>query len=251
MQRSTDGGLTFGPRVSLSPRPGNDRSQWFPAIAVDKQSGRVSVIYYDQSASATGDVTQMTWVYSDTGGATWSTPSRVCAPPTTSADPTNACDRAFHAGYGNDTGQPNLGDYIGVDALLGSAYASFAGTPKIVNYTDGQPAGNMTTPEVRFKKLTTAGPALDIGSITFTETGGNGLIDAGDTVQMTVPLNNFVTNPVTNPVTYTGVTGTLTTTTPLVTILRSTVAYPNIAAGATASNSLTYVFQVNPGFMQG
>lgn len=250
VQRSTDGGLTFSLPVSLSPRPGADRSQWFPAIAVDRNSGRVSVVYYDQSAASSGDLTAVTWVYSDNGGLTWSTPSRACTPPA-GIGATNACDRAFRAGFGNDTGQPNLGDYIGADALLGALYTSFAGTPKIVPYTDGQPAGNMTTPEVRFRKLTTAGPALDIGSITFVDSGGNGLIDAGDTVKMVVRLNNFVTNPATSPVTYTGVTGTLSTTTAGVTLLRSTVAYANIAPGASVPNTLEYVFQVSPGFAPG
>ena len=249
LQRSIDGGLSFSPRLILSPRPGADRPQWFPSVAVDRTTGRVSVYYHDQSVSASGDVTQLTWVYSDNGGTTWSTPSRVCAPPTGNG-PTNACDRPFHAGYGNDTSQPNLGDYIGSDALLGAFHVAFAGTPKIVPYTDGQPSAALTTPEVRYKKLTVAAPALDIGTITIVDSGGNGLIDAGDLVRMLVPLTNFVTNSRTSPVTYTAVTGTLSTTTAGVTLLRSSVAYPNIEGG-TRANGLEYVFQVAPGFTPG
>ncbi|MDE2367919.1 MAG: exo-alpha-sialidase [Burkholderiales bacterium] len=250
VQRSTDGGLTFSAPVSLSPRPGADRSQWFPTVAVDRNTGRVSVVYYDQSNAAGGDLTQANWVYSDNGGVTWSTPSRVCAPPT-GIGATNSCDRPFHAGYGNDTSQPNLGDYIGVDAMNGALYASFAGTPKLVPYTDGQPAGSMTTPDVRFRKLTTAGPALDVGAITIVDSGGNGYIDAGDTVKMIVPLTNYVTNPATSPKTYTSVTGTLSTTTAGITLLRSSVSYANIAPGATVANALEYVFQVSPGYVPG
>lgn len=250
VQRSTDGGLSFSSPVSLSPRPGSDRSQWFPTVAVDSSSGRVSVVYYDQSVAGSGDLTQATWVYSDNGGLTWARPSRVCAPPA-GIGATNACDRPFRAGFGNDTGQPNLGDYIGADALLAALYTSFAGTPKIVGYTDGQPSGSMTTPELRFRKLSVAGPSLDLGNITIVDSGGNGYIDAGDTVKMVVALNNFVTNPATSPATHTGVTGTLSTTTPGVTLLRSMVSYANIAAGATVPNTLEYVFQVSPGFVPG
>lgn len=250
-QRSTDGGLSFTAPVSLSPRPGSDRSQWFPTIAVDKSSGRVSVIYYDQSVASTGDLTQATWVYSDNGGFNWSSPSRVCAPPA-GIGATNACDRAFRAGFGNDTSQPNLGDYIGADAVLGGLYTSFAGTPKIVSYTDGQPSsGSMTTPEVRFKKMVTASPSLDIGTITLVDSGGNGYIDAGDTVKMIVPLTNFVTNPATSPVTYSSVSGTLSTTTAGVTLLRPTASYSSIAPGATVANALEYVFQVSPSYAPG
>lgn len=251
VQRSNDGGLSFTAPVSLSPRPGADRSQWFPAIAVDKNSGRVSVIYYDQSVALTGDLTQATWVYSDNGGASWSSPSRICAPPA-GIGATNACDRAFRAGFGNDTSQPNLGDYIGADAVLGALYTSFAGTPKIVSYTDGQPtSGSMTTPEVRFKKMASASPSLDLGTIAFTDSGGNGYIDAGDTVKMIIPLTNFVTNPATSPVTYSSVSGTLSTTTAGVTLLRPTVSYSNIAPGSTVSNALEYVFQVSPSYVPG
>jgi len=251
VQRSLDGGLTFTPPVSLSPRPGTDRSQWFPTVAVDKSSGRVSVVYYDQSVAATGDLTQANWVYSDNGGASWSAPTRICAPPSGSG-PTNACDRAFRAGFGNDTSQPNLGDYIGADAVMGALYTSFAGTPKIVSYTDGQPAsGSMTTPEVRFKKMVAASPSLDLGAITFVDSGGNGYIDAGDTVKMIVPLTNFVTNPATTPATYTSVSGTLSTTTPGVTLLRPTASYSSIAPGTTVANAVEYVFQVSPSYTPG
>jgi hypothetical protein len=250
VQRSTDKGLSFQAPVSLSPRPGSDRPQWFPTVAVDSQTGRVSVFYYDQSPAATGDLMQATWTYSDDGGVTWSSPTRVCAPPAGS-DATGACDRAFRAGYGNDTSQPNLGDYIGNDALLGATHFAFAGTPKRVGFTDGQPSASMTTPEVRYKKLTTGSPSLDLGSISLTDSGGNGLIDAGDTVRMFVPLTNFVTNPATSPTTYTNVSGTLSSSTPGVTLLRSTVAYPNVAPGATATSGLDFVFQVSPGFVPG
>jgi hypothetical protein len=96
-QKSVDGGLNFTPVVRLNARAGQDRPQWFPVVTVDTNTGRVWVFYYDQGVADTGDIMETSAVYSD-GGVTWSNQIALS-------------DRPFHAGYGNDTGQPNLGDY--------------------------------------------------------------------------------------------------------------------------------------------
>ena len=64
-----------------------------------------------------------TWVgaspgvyFSQDAGATWTRPSPISR-------------RPFHAGYGNDTGQPNLGDYVGSTTNGASLLASWASTP--------------------------------------------------------------------------------------------------------------------------
>ena len=149
----------------------------------------------------------MTWVYSDDGGVTWSKPT-----PLTS--------RPFHAGYGNDTGQPNLGDYNGLTSLGGTIYASFATTPEISPFTGGQPSGQFSYPSflpglnpVGFRKAASAAASLRLGGqVSFTESGGNGFLDPGETAFLTIPLQNFVTNSLSTPATYTGVSATLTTT---------------------------------------
>src|SRR5262249_7964133 len=78
--RSTNGGASFSPGVLLNARPGSDRAQWFPYIAVDNVTGRVSVMYYDQGVATSGDMTEVTWMYSDDGGVTWSKPSPLTSP---------------------------------------------------------------------------------------------------------------------------------------------------------------------------
>ena len=40
--------LSFSAPVAINSRPGNDRAQWFPAVTVDNDTGRVFVHYYDQ-----------------------------------------------------------------------------------------------------------------------------------------------------------------------------------------------------------
>ena len=248
--RSTNGGASFSAGILLNSRPGGDRSQWFPVVAVDSATGRVNVMFGDQGVAATGDGMQMTWMYSDDGGLTWSKPSPLTRP--------------FHAGYGNDTSQPNLGDYNMGVAQNGAFYVAFTTVPNVPFFNDGQPnsqigyptfLGNAfaggTAPAPGFAKLTAAKAALDLGAITFTESGGNGFIDAGDQVRLTIPLRNYVTNPAIGTSTYSSVTATLSTATPGVTFQRATSAYPNIAPGTTQNNSLVYVLTLSPSFTPG
>src|SRR5262249_26612431 len=158
--RSTNG-VSFSVPILLNSRPGADRSQWFPIVAVDSSTGRVNVMFDDQGVGSSGDIMQMTWMYSDDGGVTWSRPSPIARP--------------FHAGYGNDTSQPNLGDYNMGVAQGGAFYVAFPTVPNIPFFNDGQPTsfigyptflGNAfnggTAPAPGFAKLTAAKAALDL-----------------------------------------------------------------------------------------
>lgn len=238
-QRSTDGGISFSAPMFLNSRPGNDRPQWFPWVTVDKDTGRVWVFYYDQGIADSGDLTEVTYTYSDNGGVNWSKPAPLH-------------DRPFHAGYGNDTGQPNLGDYNQAVAQGGEFFAVYAATDPVVTFTNGQPSSQFTTPDVFFKRLSQSAvrTSLRAGALSFTDSGGNGLIDAGDRVFLRIPLVNYVTNPL-NASTVSGINATLSTTTPGVSVLRSSAFYPNIAAGGSAIGGLDFVLQLSPTFVPG
>jgi len=147
-QRSTDGGVTFSAPRTLNARPGFDRAQWFPWVTVDKDTGRVYVFYYDQGAAKSGDLTRVSYVFSNNGGKSWSSQKALT-------------DANFKAGWGNDTGQPNLGDYNQAVAQGGEFFAVWAGTT-LPGFTDGQPSGNMTTPDVFFKRLSITGGGEDV-----------------------------------------------------------------------------------------
>jgi len=45
LQYSRDRGATWSKLKFLNSRPGQDRGQWFPYVAVDKNTGRVSVVF--------------------------------------------------------------------------------------------------------------------------------------------------------------------------------------------------------------
>jgi hypothetical protein len=237
LQRSTDGGVTFSPPVLLNAKPGADRAQWFPYVTVDSTTGRVWVYFYDQGVATSGDLTQVTYLYSDDGGTNWSKPAAVT-------------DRPFKAGWGNDTSQPNLGDYNQAVSRNGTLYAAYAATRQ-VGFTDGQPSGSMTIPDVFVTKVTGAAPpSLRAGAVTFTESGGNGNIDPGDQVRLKIPLENYVTNPL-NAASVTGISATLSTATPGVSVVQAASAYANIGAGATTVNASDFILQVSGGFVPG
>lgn len=236
-QRSLDGGLTFSPAILINSRPANDRAQWFPWVTVDTTTGRVHVCYYDQGIASSGDVTENTCQFSNDGGLSWSRPAPVT-------------DRPFHAGYGNDTGQPNIGDYNQAVAQNGELFVVWAGSPNIVSFTDGEPSTSFTVPDVYFKRTSSSKAALRLGPVSFVDSNGNGFIDAGEQVKLKLPLESYVTNPLTATA-IAGIGGTLSTTTPGVTVTQPSSAYGSVTPGGSAANAVDYVIQLSPTFVPG
>ncbi len=236
--RSTDGGTTFSTPVRVNSRPGSDRSQWFPTLTVDQSTGRLFITYLDQGIATSGDMTEVTVVSSANGGVSFTKPVPLTPAP-------------FRAGWGNDTGQPNLGDYNYIVAQNGELFSAHA-TTTLPRYDDGQPtSGSLNTPDLFFRRTALpATPSVRLAGLSVVDTGGNGLIDAGDQVQLTIPLANYVTNAL-NAASVTGVSATLSSTTPGVTIVRGSSTYPDIAAGSTSSNGSKFVARVASNFVPG
>jgi uncharacterized repeat protein (TIGR01451 family) len=234
-QRSLDGGLTFSAPVAIDSRPGADRAQWFPWVTVDTTTGRVHVCYYDQGIATSGDVTENTCQFSNDAGLTWSRPAPVT-------------DRPFHAGYGNDTGQPNIGDYNQAVAQGGELFVVWAGNPNIVSFTDGQPSTSFSVPDIFFKRTSSSKAALRLGTVTFVDGNGNGFVDAGEQVSLKLPLENYVTNPL-NATAIAGISATLSTTTPGITVMQSSSAYGPAAPGGSTTNATDYVIKLSSAFV--
>ncbi|HEY6807011.1 MAG TPA: S8 family serine peptidase [Pyrinomonadaceae bacterium] len=72
---------------------------------------------------------------------------------------------------------------------------------------------------------------------------GNGVLDAGENATMTVQLRNDGVNAAT------AISATLTSSTPGVTITQGTSAYPDLAVGATGTNTTPFEFSI-AGFVQ-
>ena len=89
-------------------------------------------------------------------------------------------DTPFRAGWGNDTGQPNLGDYNQAVAQASELFVVWAGT-ELPLFTDGLPDTSMTTPDVIFKRVPQASAKVSLAlgghfPVTFTDSNGNGFI---------------------------------------------------------------------------
>ena len=236
LQRSTDHGVSFLEAIALDSRPANDRAQWHPWVTVDQTNGRVYAFYYDQGIATSGDRTEISVQYSDDGGATWSRPTPLMG-------------RSFHAGHGNDSTQPNLGDYNQAIAQNGELFAVFAATSQPA-FTDGLPLRAMTTPDVFFKRTSPYGVSLSAGPQTFTDSGGNGAIDRGEQISLSIPLTNYVTNELmAAPIS--GISATLSSPTNGVSIRQGTSAYPALAPGATAPNLTPFVIDIGATFAAG
>jgi hypothetical protein len=233
LQRSTNGGASFSAPVTLNARPGNDGPQWFPWVTVDQSSGRVHVFYYDQGPQS-GDVTETSWLYSDDNGVSFSAQNPLT-------------DRPFHAGYGNDTGQPNIGDYNQAVAQNGELFAVWAGNPDRVDYNDGEPASlSFTVPDVYFKRTSSAKAALRLGGVTFTNARASSTVDTGGTVHFQIPVQSY-----TPSLGFTGVSAVLSTSTPNATVIQASSTYNNVPAGGTSTNNNDYIVKLGAGYVPG
>ncbi len=249
-QKSTDGGKTFSDPIEINAAPGADRPQWFPWVQVDSLTGRVSVFYYDQGIDTSGDLTQVSYTFSDDGGAHWSAPVPLTTMP-------------FHAGWGNDTGQPNLGDYIqGVSQRGESFFAYAVANRPPAGFVDGQPTTRLTTPNVEFKRVAqfsftdvnSLPLAIDVNGVTADDNlfgnNRNGFLDPGETIRVKIPLTNYTTNPIEAAKAH-NVSALLTSDTPGVFVVQPFGAYGNIKSGDTDAGSLTYLVKLMPSFAAG
>jgi len=239
-QRSTDHGATFSAPILLDSRPGEDRAQWFPWVTVDKGSGRVYVFYYDQGIATTGDLSEVSYQFSQDGGVHWSKPRPLSS-------------RPFHAGHGNDTGQPNLGDYVQAVAQGGELFAAFAETAQ-KGFADGQPdSASMTTPDAVVTRTNPLNPvvaSVSLGAVTSAPSGGGSNLDPGEIVSLRMPLRNYVTNPL-NASRVRASVALLSSTTPGVAVLLPVSAYPTIQPGQTRNNAIPFLLFLAPDFAPG
>lgn len=253
-QKSSDSGTTFSSPVRLDSRPGADRAQWFPWVTVDTSTGRVWVFYYDQGIATSGDRTETTVTFSDDAGAHWSPPVPLT-------------ERPFHGGWGNDTGQPNLGDYNGAVAQNGEIFAAYAlASRPPLGFADGQPgSASMTVPDVVVRRVAeddnnNSGGAyasrpintipVSLGPVTATDSGGNGYAGPGETVRLKLALYNYDTNPISSQG-INGATGILSTTTPGVTVTQDQSPFSNMGPGDSSTNKKDFVLQIAPSFVPG
>lgn len=240
-QRSTDGGMTFSPPILLNSRPGQDRAQWFPAITVDDTTGRVSVFYYDQGIATSGHLTEVSYLFSNDGGSTWEHPRPLTRSP-------------FKAGHGNDTSQPNLGDYNQAVARGGRVWFAYATANRPPGgFTDGQPLTSMTAVDATVRVLSPLEhlvPHVPVRLGTPIASVNGGYADPGEEMSLQLPLFNYATNPLyANRIASSH--GWLSTDTPGVDIEDPLARYPPLAPGETRPSSQPFKVKLSKGFVPG
>ena len=193
-QRSTDRGLTLSAPVLVNAAPGSDRAQWFPWVTTDSRSGRVYVFYYDQGIAPSGDLSEVSVTWSDDKGDNWSAPVPLT-------------DRPFKAGWGNNTGQPNLGDYNQAVAQQRTLFAAYGLTePPPGGFAGSQPNGYFEVPNVDFQRVrnrkldgqlpVSLGPVNAVAKKWHGHGHRGGCRRHEDHLLVTLPLRNYTTNPI-------------------------------------------------------
>lgn len=243
--RTFTGACAAAAPVLINSNPGNDAAQWYPSVAVDQANGEAAVIWLDQDPEDSGDLTEAMFTKTSNNGTSW-TP------------PTPLLDAPFHAGYGNDGSQPNMGDYNQNVIVNGVHHSTWGATSTRVRYDSGQPTSASTfTPDTYYDKRMMNAQIIPLRfrSQTTAEAScnalGNTFLDPTESVNLTVTLENYVTNPVASAAMVTGISGTISTATPNVTIDTATASWANIAAGATGANTAPFKFTLGAGFVPG
>jgi hypothetical protein len=249
-QKSTDGGRTFSAPIFVNSRPGADRAQWFPWVTVDDASGRIFVFYFDQGVATSGDLTQVSYTFSDDDGRHWTAPAQLS-------------ERTFHAGWGNDTGQPNIGDYNQAVAQQGKLFAAFGYTyPPPAGFADGQGTATpsrMSIPVTDVQVLPNASHVFGAAPVDLVgvethdfawKKGSNGFIDAGESVGLKFTLRNSATNPLFARE-LDDLEGALTTSTKGVWVADGRASWRELHAGEAGANRSPFVIMTDRSFVPG
>jgi subtilisin-like proprotein convertase family protein len=252
--RSTDGGTTWSAPVRVNDDPLSTNWQWLAAHSV-APNGRIDMVWNDTRASGQSNLSQLYYAYSWDGGVTWS-PNVPVSPVFDSL-----------VGFPN---QNKIGDYSGIVSDNTGADVAYAATfnneqdiyyvrvfpdcngngiydeTDIANATSGDCDANHVPDECQDL---VCGPSLAYASNNAAGTcpaggpgGGNGAVDPGEDVALTVTLKN---NGIVN---LTNVSAILSTSTPGVTVTRAAAAFPNLPThGVASSTAPSFAFTVGTG----
>jgi hypothetical protein len=266
--------------------PGGFRSNSFPQVAVNSVSGFLYVVYNDVASVSGGDHGNIFFRQSTDGGSTWSSATQVNTDGATNAQfmPAIAV-RPDGTGlsvtwYDNrdDPADRNLARWGATAAISGSTvtfgpnfrispvFSPVFGVDPVVNSTymgdyDQMAADNsfyyttwgdnrdnsIAVPSrknanVRSASYTQAGPDAILDLITKVVSGGNGngQVDSNECNNLALTVKNNGGKPAT------AVSGTLTTSTPGVTISNATQPYPDLVPGGSGTNGAAFQMITTP-----
>jgi hypothetical protein len=231
LRQSTDGGATWSAAIQVND-DATTRAQYFPAIAVKPDGTGMAVCWYDNRSDA-GNVNLERW------GAT-----ATISGSTITFGPNFRISPQFPPVFGVDpvVNFVYMGDYDQMAADNTNYYTTWGD-----NRDNSIAVPSRKNANVRFTSFTQEGPGaiIDLGDISVQGGNLNGRIEPNECNDLFVTLTNSGAQPAT------GVSATLTTLTPGVTILDAVQPYADLPGGASATNAQPYQISTSPGFVCG
>lgn len=225
LRQSTDQGATWAPATKIN-TDATTNLNWSPTLAVTPDGSKVGVFWYDRRRDPANSKIESWGRIGSISGAAVTFGFDFCV--------SNA---SFPAVFGQD---PVVnGTYMG-DYDMAVADNSFFYT----TWGDNRLA---SAPDVRFAKIPVAGPGPEIAFSSSAISGGNGdgVIQPDECNNLTISISNC------GSAAATGISATLATSTPGVTVLDATQPYADLSPGASGSNSIPFRLSTSPGFVCG
>jgi len=226
--QSLDNGLTWSTKMQVND-DATTRAQYFPSVACRQDGMGLAVGWYD-NRNDTLDIAIERWgsTASFAGGAIHFAPNFRMSP---QFPPVNGLDQILNPLY--------MGDYdqmVADDTLYYTTWGD--------NRDDSLAVPTRKNANVRFMSFDQSGPGALLGLAGHVVSGGNGNlhIDQNECNDVVVTLENYGGQPAT------GISATLATTTPEVTIVNPTVAYADIPAGGSAGGLVPFRVSTSPSF---
>ncbi|HSE43312.1 MAG TPA: hypothetical protein VLH08_21310, partial [Acidobacteriota bacterium] len=233
LSRSTDNGATWSSQNVTDLFDSGTNDDFSATVAVTPDGNRLMVAWYDRELDPANSLIDYFGAIADTsgGGLTFGPQFRITS-------------QSFPVVIGQDPviNTVYMGDYDQVVADNSFFYLTW-GDNRLGN------AFHTNQPDTRFAKIPVTGPGaiLTASTVTVDDSSGNnnGDVEFNECVGLSVALKNSGTSVAT------AVTGTLSTSTPGVTVTVPSSNYPDINPGGTQTNSTPFQFQTSPSFVCG
>ncbi|MGI8583121.1 MAG: proprotein convertase P-domain-containing protein [Chitinophagaceae bacterium] len=233
---STDGGATWGARVKVND-DFSTTDQWQPTIAVSPDGLNLGIFYYSRLEDPANN--NLFKYHARTAAITGSIVTFSPSGPvsTVAAIPEFGRDSVVNTTY--------MGDYETAAATATDFNVTWADSRD--NLAIGPPRKD---PNVYFAKVPLTGvPGVPVLTSTtppvITGGNGNGKIDPNECNELSISLTNVGTAAAQN------ISGTITSSTPGVIITQGSSAYPDLAPGASASNTTAFKIATSTGYVCG
>lgn len=225
--RSLDGGATWSTPLKLND-DSTTNDQFFPFVTV-AANGTVLAMWYDRRNDPTNTELDVYMAASTDGGTTFGPNVRL----------TNQSSPLVKTLLNFDpiVADCYMGDYNYATADHSSFYLTWGDNRDFVT---SPTIGSRPDPNAYFAKIPVTDPILFMQTTALTGGDGDGVAEPGEKLQLTVTLKNGWTTAAT------GISATLSTSTPGVTITSASSTHPNLAAlGGSAANATPFAFTVN------